>query len=489
MVNRATLNLIIGLLEPVLQDYDARKTQFDLLFYGVANRPDIDLAGPPRETVTRLVIALDAYGQLPSGQQALAALLEQMRGLFGADKQALIDDLIRRIGDDTKVGLRIAATPAEPPLSALPKTVRSQRRLEAAMPAETPPRAKTEIRVKVSLPESGGLRDELPVKARSGQLIEQQDVMPATFQFEFRRNAAGELLPGVVCVEIESDEFTVNSRPADQGGCAEGLTELEIPPDADSQTVIIFLTAKADAPPGLSRIRVSLFYNGKRIAQTAVTTTLTAATAPDAGAGLWALQQLMMQMQGQVPGGAVTGGLAPGSPAPIGGFPAVGPAPIPQPIVRPITPTIRDLPLPTPEPEQSTGILDDVIARGPDYGADRESSKANEPGPVLSKPFGGAESGFDTGIIDFFMRPTGSPPQSSPATFAQGLEKSRRVPLRALAAVIVMLFGVVMLLSGGTFLETPPSATSVASTPMPNPTLTVTPTPTPTPSQTPTPTN
>ena len=487
MVDRATLHLIIGLLETVLPDYDARKTQFDLLFYGVANRPDVDLSGPPRETVTRLVMALDAYGQLPSGQQALAALLEQMRGLFGADKQALIDDLIRRIGDATATGLRIAAARVDPPLPppptvASPKTVKSQRRLEAAMPAETPAHAKTEVRVKVSLPESGGLRDELPVKARSGQLIEKQDVMPATFQFEFRRNAAGELLPGIVCVEIDSDEFTVNTRPADQGECADGLTELEIPPEADSQTLIIFLTAKADAPPGVARVRVSLFYNGKRIAQTAVTTTLRAVEATP-NAGMWVLQQLMMQLQGQA------GGVAPG-------FPAVGPAPIPQPIPpQPIPPRTRDLPLPSPEPEPDAGMIDDMPLRAPDYGADRESSKADESRPALSKPLGGTD-------IDTYLQQWKDLNPTSPAFSLQtmlptppmSVQRSSRMPLRALAAVIVMLLGVMVVLlgqpggQGGTGIETAtPYVTAIAPTLTPTPSLT--PTPTQTPTATPTPTN
>ncbi len=330
------------------------------------------------------------------------------------------------------------------------------------MPAETPPRAKTEVRVKVSLPESGGLRDELPVKARSGQLIEKQDVMPATFQFEFQRNAAGELLSGIVCVEIDSDEFTVNTRPADQGECADGLTELEIPPEADSQTLIIFLTAKADAPPGVARVRVSLFHNGKRIAQTAVTTTLRAVEATP-NAGMWVLQQLMMQLQGQA-GGTGTSGTT-------SGFPAIGPTPIPQPLPpQPIAPNIRDLPRLSPAPEEPTSTVDDRITRAPDYGAD---------------------PGGNTGVY----RPQ-SPrlSYSSPVMPPQGRTKSRRLPLRALTVVIVMLLGVMVVLlgqpgrQGGTGIETaPPYMTAIAPTLTPPPSLT--PTPTQTPTATPTPTN
>jgi formylglycine-generating enzyme required for sulfatase activity len=82
---------IIDFLVPLLNDEGKRQMHIELLFAGESRRPDINLHGGPRETTTRIVLALETY-QIEQGKPALVDLLQQVTYDVGVDHQALIEE-------------------------------------------------------------------------------------------------------------------------------------------------------------------------------------------------------------------------------------------------------------------------------------------------------------------------------------------------------------------------------------------------------------
>ncbi len=154
-----------------------------------------------------------------------------------------------------------------PPRHTLPPTTPTdQRKLEAAMPAETQPGTDTEVWAKISLPDSPGLRGELPAVVASGDVIQKDDTRFTGFPIRFPVDPdTGQPAAAHAQILVTSEEFTV----------AGGYYEVEIPPDANSRTVVIPLNAKPGAQPGSrARVYLDLIYEGKTIAQISVSTRL-----------------------------------------------------------------------------------------------------------------------------------------------------------------------------------------------------------------------
>jgi formylglycine-generating enzyme required for sulfatase activity len=82
---------VIDFLVPLLNDEGKRQMHMDLLFAGEPRRPDLNLHGGPRETTTRIVLALETY-QIERGKPALVDLLQQVSYDVGIDHQALIEE-------------------------------------------------------------------------------------------------------------------------------------------------------------------------------------------------------------------------------------------------------------------------------------------------------------------------------------------------------------------------------------------------------------
>lgn len=156
-----------------------------------------------------------------------------------------------------------------------PKTVSStnKRLLEAAMPACSTLGMETQLKVKVSLLESAGLKAELPEVLPSGDIIQKGDVLATRFTMRFPKDASGDILPGTVCIEVVSDDFNVSlARPASKNSCADGLFELRVPTDDDSRTLNFRLTPKSTTKVGLSTLYVSVYQNDELITDTSVPT-------------------------------------------------------------------------------------------------------------------------------------------------------------------------------------------------------------------------
>ena len=121
---------IIDFLVPLLNDEGKRQMHIDLLFAGEPRRPDLNLHGAPRETTTRIVLALEAY-QIERGKPALVDLLQQVSYDVGVDHQALIEEWQKAL-------VTPVSTPQSPAaLPSTPNTVGSQR----TAPDLAPPRA------------------------------------------------------------------------------------------------------------------------------------------------------------------------------------------------------------------------------------------------------------------------------------------------------------------------------------------------------------
>ena len=105
---------MIDFLVPLLNDESKRQMHIELLFAGENKRPDLNLHGGPRETTTRIVLALETY-QIEAGKPALVDLLEQASRDVGFEYQAQIEEW--------KTAL---LTPAAPPPSSPPVPPTSQ---------------------------------------------------------------------------------------------------------------------------------------------------------------------------------------------------------------------------------------------------------------------------------------------------------------------------------------------------------------------------
>lgn len=157
-------------------------------------------------------------------------------------------------------------TPVSAPVSGgapKPKTTPTQqRRFEAAMPSQIISNAPTEVWAKISLPNSDGLRGELPAVVPSGDVIGKEDARASGFPFKFPLDpATGDALPVTVSVRAKSAALRFD----------EDELSVELPPDFDSRTVIFNAHLTDDMTPGLRvRVTLDLVYEGKTIAQISV---------------------------------------------------------------------------------------------------------------------------------------------------------------------------------------------------------------------------
>ncbi|MFN8563747.1 MAG: toll/interleukin-1 receptor domain-containing protein [Anaerolineae bacterium] len=142
------------------------------------------------------------------------------------------------------------------------------RRLEAAMPAETQAASDTEVWVKISLPDSLGLRGELPAAVPSGDVIQKGDARATTFPIRFPVDSqTGRRLPAPAELRVICGDFNIIA-PGDHA-------DVEIPAETDSRTVIFTLEPKPGGKTsGRTRVFVDLIYEMKIIAQISVSTQL-----------------------------------------------------------------------------------------------------------------------------------------------------------------------------------------------------------------------
>ncbi|GEM_PF-1790675 len=145
-----------------------------------------------------------------------------------------------------------------------------RRLLESAMPAETVSGGDTELWAKISLPDSAGLREELPAVVPSGDVIQKGDARTTSFPFKFPVDPkTGERLPAQVTLKASSADFAIRSPGGDDAEI------VELPPDSDSRTVIFTLIPKPGGRiSGRARVLIDLFYENKVIAQISCSTLL-----------------------------------------------------------------------------------------------------------------------------------------------------------------------------------------------------------------------
>ncbi|MBI5931913.1 MAG: DUF4062 domain-containing protein [Chloroflexi bacterium] len=160
------------------------------------------------------------------------------------------------------------ANSGEPPIHQAPSEEKElsnyeTRRLEAAMPKQVRigRDEETEVRVKISMPNSKGLKGELPAFDPSGQITQKDDVQRSLFPFLFPLNL---LRPLSLHIKVTSSDFRV--LPSKK-------SVFELPPNADSATMIFRLRPK-NKKEKLARVHIALFYRRHRIAQVAVSTEL-----------------------------------------------------------------------------------------------------------------------------------------------------------------------------------------------------------------------
>jgi hypothetical protein len=204
-------------------------------------------------------------------------------GLSATLPQRFIDAL-RAVID----GKPIAKTASQPIAAPLTQVTTERRLLEAAMPAETVRGSETELWAKITLPDSPGLRDELPAVVPGGDVIQKSDARTTSFPFRFPIDPrTGARLPARVTLKARSTDFIVESPGGDDSEV------VELPPDVDSRTVIFTLTPKPGGRvSGRARVIVDLIYDKQVIAQISCATTLVeeaTRAAVAAGWGLWSV--------------------------------------------------------------------------------------------------------------------------------------------------------------------------------------------------------
>ncbi|MCK6576931.1 MAG: SUMF1/EgtB/PvdO family nonheme iron enzyme [Anaerolineae bacterium] len=103
---------IVQILLPEMGDTGARQALVESALYGASILQRIEWGGAARTFTVRLVRLLHDYGEVAPGKPALVALLEEVRGQVGADKQTQIDALIAEM----------SAPPAAQTITPPPKT-------------------------------------------------------------------------------------------------------------------------------------------------------------------------------------------------------------------------------------------------------------------------------------------------------------------------------------------------------------------------------
>jgi len=150
----------------------------------------------------------------------------------------------------------------KPPLTAPTQS----RQFEAAMPSQIISTAPTEVWAKISLPDSKGLRGELPAVVPSGDVIGREDARATGFPFKFPLDPrTGEPSSVTVSIRARSTNLTFDQNEV----------VLELPPDTDSQTVILNATLNQNAASGMRvRVTLDLVYETRVIAQISVSATV-----------------------------------------------------------------------------------------------------------------------------------------------------------------------------------------------------------------------
>ena len=85
---------IVGMLLPEMDDATARKAWVESALYGSPVLHSIQWEGAARPFTLRLIRVLDEYGEIAPGIPAMVALLEDVKGQVGSDRQAQIVQLI-----------------------------------------------------------------------------------------------------------------------------------------------------------------------------------------------------------------------------------------------------------------------------------------------------------------------------------------------------------------------------------------------------------
>ena len=100
---------LVAVLQHEMGDAFARRSLVESALYGSPVLPKIQWDGAAQPFTRELVRLLDEFGQLSSGQLALAALLTAVREQVGADRQARLDELL------SQLHATIATPSAQPP--------------------------------------------------------------------------------------------------------------------------------------------------------------------------------------------------------------------------------------------------------------------------------------------------------------------------------------------------------------------------------------
>ncbi len=135
----------------------------------------------------------------------------------------------------------------------LKTSIESKRRFEAAMPEKSKVGQRTEIRVMVALPDSPGLRAQLPAFTDAGDVIAKKDVIGNDAPLEFPINSAtGEPLPINIFIAVNAPDFDIE----------QATKNISISPKFDSGTITFFLTPRLRQK--LGRVIVELFKDEQR---------------------------------------------------------------------------------------------------------------------------------------------------------------------------------------------------------------------------------
>lgn len=325
--------------------------------------------------------------------------------------------------------------------------VRQERKLETAMPACTRAGADSQVRVRISLPDSVGLSAELPDFIPSGDEIHKSDVRASGFSMDFPARG-GRLQAGQTCIAVRCREFEVVSAALGEAPCPADRVLLDVPPDADSRTVIVTLAATESTPQtGTARVFVTVYQtldNTERvIAESALSTRIVAQIDAHPACELWKLS-LAKLGYGEAP------------PAPRPAAPAPQAPPILTQDVVGIGQEFAPEPEPMPDPDDEA-LQDEALRRLLDMereealDADTGASRTPPPPPAQAPaPIwrGGGKDTLETRLGEYRERSTGDKLEDIDISLSY---KKRSLPLAAwlLAALIVLLVaaGVVALIA------------------------------------------
>jgi hypothetical protein len=148
---------------------------------------------------------------------------------------------------DVAEGIRHAILKAARP----PDTELQERAVDAAMPSTVPVGSSAALLVMVRRTTSSGLRAVLRVD--DAYEIYEKDVRSKAFQMEFSRNERDQLVPEVLTVRIESNDFDVP--------CAG--KQIAVPPHGDSDTCVFLVAARH---PGRLQLLVEVLHEHVTVA-------------------------------------------------------------------------------------------------------------------------------------------------------------------------------------------------------------------------------